>query len=56
MCRKVTGEDLSGGEDQGGCLLRERRTEEECVGRGALANAEKRHLLPELCLKTPLNH
>lgn len=36
MCLKVTGEDLSGGEDQGGCLLRERRTEEECGGHGAL--------------------
>lgn len=27
MCLKITGEDLSGGEDQGECLLRERRTE-----------------------------
>ena len=27
MCLKVTGEDLSGGEDQGECLLRQRRTE-----------------------------
>lgn len=27
MCLEVTEEDLSGGEDQGECLLRERRTE-----------------------------